>query len=275
MYINSLSIQAIVERTVSQSNNAATNSTASHETHPSQQPPDELLATSISASDYSLVSEVIDAALQILKKTIALSRLGQLIYTPLRIYVRIVSASIFLLKAISLGARNTDIQSSLAVLDECIQALQSSPSDEVHLGSCYGTLLERHVRRFRRNFMRPFKAGKTGMHRSPAMTVPPLGEMGAASFPGSDIGIGEHVTNSDGLINGEQRPGFMAGDNGRFDLDGMQYMNDGSLGMTMNSMDDWLAQPFDPNFAPFGAGGLQFTGGLELESLDFLWNLPG
>ncbi len=39
-------------------------------------------------------------------------------------------------------------------------------------------------------------------------------------------------------------------------------------------MDDWLAQPFDPSFAPFGIDLNQTTSGFDMNSLDFLWNLP-
>ncbi|OBT58229.1 hypothetical protein VE04_01304 [Pseudogymnoascus sp. 24MN13] len=204
MYVNSLSIQAIVERTVSQSNNSATAETAPYERSASQLPSDDLLVTSISASDYNLISEVIDASVQILKKSISLSQSGQLIHAPMRTYVRIVSASIFLLKAISLGARNTDIQTSLDVLDEFIQALQISTTDEVHLGSRYATLLERHVRRFRRNFVGLFKASKAGLHRPSTLNVPPYAQMTSSSLNHLSPRQNDHAANSDGPLNGEQ-----------------------------------------------------------------------
>jgi hypothetical protein len=41
--------------------------------------------------------------------------------------------------------------------------------------------------------------------------------------------------------------------------------------------EDWWARPFDPNIAPFSTHGNAGEGvslGLELDSLDFLWNLP-
>lgn len=42
--------------------------------------------------------------------------------------------------------------------------------------------------------------------------------------------------------------------------------------------EDWWARPFDPNIAPFssnsGGHGEGVSLGLELDSLDFLWNLP-
>ncbi|KFZ17360.1 hypothetical protein V501_01762 [Pseudogymnoascus sp. VKM F-4519 (FW-2642)] len=274
MYVNSLSIQAIVERTVSQSNNSATAETAPYERSASQLPSDDLLVTSISASDYNLISEVIDASVQILKKSISLSQSGQLIHAPMRTYVRIVSASIFLLKAISLGARNTDIQTSLDVLDEFIQALQISTTDEVHLGSRYATLLERHVRRFRRNFVGPFKASKAGLHRPSTLNVPPYAQMTSASLNHLSPRQNDHAANSDEPLSGEKGLGEMAGQARTLDFDGMQFTGDGGLDVAGYLGDDWLAQPFDPNIAPFGVGGSQSMGGIDLGSLDFLWNLP-
>lgn len=274
MYVNSLAIQAIVERTVSQSSNSTTAGTAPCERSASKPPSDDLLVTSISASDYNLISEVIDASVQTLKKSISLSQLGQLIHAPMRTYVRIVSASIFLLKAISLGARNTDIQTSLDVLDEFIQALQISTTDEVHLGSRYATLLERHVRRFRRNFVGPFKASKTGLHRPSTLNVPPSAQMSSSSLPRLRSRQNEHAANSDAPLSGEQGLAGMAEQTRTLDFDGMQFTGDGGLDIVGCLGDDWLAQPFDPNIAPFGVGGSQSMGGIDLDSLDFLWNLP-
>lgn len=274
MYVNSLSIQAIVERTVSQSSNSTTAGTASYERNASQPPSDDLLVTSISASDYNLISEVIDASVQILKKSISLSQSGQLIHAPMRTYVRIVSASIFLLKAISLGARNTDIQTSLDVLDEFMQALQISTTDEVHLGSRYGTLLERHVRRFRRNFVGPFKASKPGLHRPSTLNVPPYAQMTSSSLNHLSPRQNGHAANSDVPLSDEQGLGEVGGQARTLDFDGMQFTGDGGLDVAGYLGDDWLAQPFDPNIAPFGVGGSQSMGGIDLGSLDFLWNLP-
>lgn len=271
MYVNSLSIQAIVERTVSESSNSTIAGTAP------QPSSDDLLVTSISASDYNLISEVIDASVKILKKSISLSQSGQLIHAPMRTYVRIVSASIFLLKAISLGARNTDIHTYLGVLDEFIQALQLSTTDEVHLGSRYATLLERHVRRFRWNFVGPFKASKTGLHRPSTLNVPPSAQMSSSSLPQLSSRQNEHVANSDAPLSGEQGLAGMTGmaeQTRTLDFDGLQFTGDGGLDIDGCLGDDWLAQPFDPNIAPFGVGGSQSMGGIDLDSLDFLWNLP-
>lgn len=273
MYVNSLSIQAIVERTVSQASNSTTAGAAPSERNASQPPSDDFLVTSISASDYNLISEVIDASIKILKKSILLSRSGQLIHAPMRTYVRIVSASIFLLKAISLGARNTDIQTSLDVLDEFIQALQISTTDEVHLGSRYGTLLERHVRRFRQNFVGPFKARRTGLHRPSTLDITPHGQINPSSLSHSSSRQNEQAANSNAPVSGEQELREIGGQAAPLDLDGMQFTGDAGLGVAGYLRDDWLAQPFDPNFAPFGVGGSQFMGGIDLGSLDFLWNM--
>ena len=39
------------------------------------------------------------------------------------------------------------------------------------------------------------------------------------------------------------------------------------------AVEDWLAQPFDPQMAPFGLDYMQPGAELALHSLDFLWNI--
>lgn len=250
LYINSIAIQAVVERALAQN--------VPNDTLPSRE---SLFFTNVSGSDRALNAEVIDASCQILRKTVSLSKAGTLCFAPVRIYMRIISASIFLLKAISLGVGNLDLQVSLRVLDECAQALQNKQRlDEMHLSSRYGTLLARHVVRFRQNFVGPVRgnghfggsSGRQGM--SGSTTANDQAFLAAAS-----------QANCGANINGPQDMG-MAGLDGSSGLRG-----DNTEGM----FDDWLAQPFDPGIAPFELGGSQFQSGFEIGSLDFLWNLPG
>jgi hypothetical protein len=249
MYINSLAIQAIVERAVSQSPSSSTNpNNPTKVPLPTNLPLHDEILISISPHDYQLTATVVNASTLILRKTTDCAQNMTLRYAPVRIYLRIVSASIFLLKAISIGARSPHLNAALAVLDECIAALQASVTDEMHLGSRYGTLIARHVSRFRRNF-RTGPGGDGGIRVGGTL---PLASRGTYEGQGFDAVVEyEPVAGDDPLI--------ISGDEG--------FAGEGGI-------DDWLSQPFDPSVAPFGVGSMQFMGGLELGSLDFLWNLP-
>jgi hypothetical protein len=173
---------------------------------------------------------------------------GILCYSPARVFLRITSASIFLLKAISLGARNHELQKSLGILDQCIQALRSSTLDDIHLSSRFGMLIDRHVKRFRRNF-RVQSRLSTGLN-----ALEKSFQWNESSSDGAPLN--RPGDENDILV-------------GQFnDIYGMPTQVDGSI-----PIDDRLAQPFDPSIAPFGMGTYQSASGFEMDSLDFLWNM--
>jgi hypothetical protein len=171
-----------------------------------------------------------------------------------------MSPSDYSLKAMSLGAGNNDIQISLGVLDECIQALQSTAIDSMHLSSRYGTLMERHVARFRRNFVGPFRPN--GQPQMATAQGSQLHSIVQSSIPSVAEGRGLEWDNT----SGQQQQ-----DN---DLNDMQTFGSINIDTGINFLDDWMAQPFDPSIAPFGTDGKQVMSGFHVGSLDFLWNLP-
>ncbi|KAH8588834.1 hypothetical protein B0O99DRAFT_524363 [Bisporella sp. PMI_857] len=248
LYINSIAIQAVVER--AQAQDIASDGSSTRK---------GVFFTNVSGNDRAFNAEVIDAACQILRKTVYLSKAGTLCYAPVRIYLRVISASIFLLKAISLGVGNHDLHVSLGVLDECIQALQSNQRlDEMHLSARYGTLLARHVKRFRANFVTSLsRDGQIG-NSSTSQGMNNLAVNQQASYlPASQIeGINVNPSLFNHLQNTRLNPSLeLRGEDRGF-------------------LDDWLVQPFDPGIAPFELGGPQSQTGFEIGSLDFLWNMP-
>lgn len=236
MYINSLAVQAIVDRLKTKDGSSANLDYDFMEVENSQ--------------DYKYVQEVTYASREILQTTVVLSDAGVLRYAPVRVFIRITSASIFLLKAISLGARNAELLRSLDVLDHCIRALRSSTLDDIHLSSRYGMLIERHVTRFRQNFrVQPkLASGVARPHTpfAPSDTYFNINSTGAIARPANNLADSNNLSN----MYSAQRP-----------------LDDLILD------DDWLAQPFDPLMAPFGMGAHQTASGFEMDSLDFLWNL--
>ncbi|KAM6515641.1 hypothetical protein FALCPG4_013858 [Fusarium falciforme] len=138
-FMNSLGIQAVVDRVLGGRPPNSINT--------------DIFQSSITATDYSFIREVIDGSCQALESINRLSEAGTLRYCPVRVFLRIIMASIFLLKALSLGSRTTDLEASLNVLERSIEALKASNLDEMHLASRYGELLEMHLEKFRQGMV--------------------------------------------------------------------------------------------------------------------------
>ena len=251
-YINSFALQAVVER-ASQSNTV-----------------DVLLDQTVfrneHSHDFRYVNEVRESSTKILAEATKLSEDGLLGFCPARLFLRIVAASIFLLKAISLGSRETDVRNSLAQLEKCIKALKANRVDDIHLSSRYAMLIARHVRRFKRNF----RVKRHGLHQSGRPS-------GRASPDGA-------VKTSGSMNNGqteEQQEVVAASINintpGTLEQLMVDPLSDTAMydfsQAPLPDWDDWLAQPFNPQIAPFGNDGLQPVAGLALDSLDFLWDI--
>jgi hypothetical protein len=61
-------------------------------------------------------------------------------------------------------------------------------------------------------------------------------------------------------------------------LNGQQQQAESDLGFfgfDGNGGDMWISTPFDSSIAPFGGGSNQVSLGLDVDSLNFLWSLPG
>ncbi|KAJ9602635.1 hypothetical protein H2200_012828 [Cladophialophora chaetospira] len=256
MYIHSIAIQALVDRVTNLSSG----------TEPWQ---DHEIWRSKYAQDFISVNEVRESSGKILTTAVELSDQGVLQYCPVRLYLRIVSASVFLLKSISLGSREADIVTSLNILERCISALQQDRADDIHLSNHYATLMARHVQRFRRNFrvksksfmqsnasLDPTRAaspyGPRGNGKIQDRLQPPHGQLPDSSST-ANRGSRQHPYGSDPATNTDDTNNFM------FDESAF--------------MEDWLAQPFDPQIAPFGLDYMAAGGGIASDSLDFLWNM--
>ncbi|PWY78263.1 C6 transcription factor [Aspergillus heteromorphus CBS 117.55] len=229
VYTHSVGMQAVVERVV-----------ADNDSH------GDVRATHIDPIDYEYIQEVIDGCCQILHKVTQLGDAGALRFSPVRIFLRVTSSSIFLMKALSLGTRPAKLCESLDVLDRSVQALKSNALDDIHLSSRYAALLEMHVSRLRRNL---FASSRTGRHSH----RPPV-QSAMAPSQGMDDGtpINQMVTPVS------------------------QNMADVGFIPSFNDIaaDDWLSLPFDPSMAPFGIStGGQFPA-YEGGALNFIWNLP-
>lgn len=109
--------------------------------------------TSLNSTDYEFIQEVIDGSCQILRAANELGNLGVLRFCPVRVFLRVIAASIFLLKALSLGAHTASLEASLSILERTILILKESRVDDMHVASRYADLLELHVTRFRQRLV--------------------------------------------------------------------------------------------------------------------------
>ncbi|KAJ5348823.1 uncharacterized protein N7506_002076 [Penicillium brevicompactum] len=101
--------------------------------------------------EYSFIEEVIDGCCQTLERVTTLGE--SLHFSPMRTLFRTISSSIFLMKALALGVRNSKLQEALQILDRAIAALLDTDQDDVHLKSRYAALLQTQVSRLRESLV--------------------------------------------------------------------------------------------------------------------------
>ncbi|KAL1648719.1 hypothetical protein SLS58_001895 [Diplodia intermedia] len=267
IFINSLGMQAVVERTLDEADDFNPSNPTAAANDP---PPHPIRPLSVDSTDYHFIQEVVDGSCSILRKVIKLAEANLLRFAPVRIYLHITTSAIYLIKGLSLGVWNTKLPASLDVLDRGIQALRSGTLDDMHLASRFATLLEVHVARLRRSFVVSSRPPRLAGSRPPSAERAAGGPSGQAAA----IDPAPAVTTATPEPE-EQQPqygGQQFGDGG-LDMDALG--TPGAAGVAA-SEDDWLALPFDPSMAPFGASGsgIQKFPGLDNGMLSFLWNLP-
>lgn len=191
------------------------------------------------AEDFKFIAEMRTASCEILLAATRLEEAGYLKYSPVRIYLRIVVASIFLLKSIGTGASSSEIESALEILTKCIRALESNRGDDIHLSSRFARLLSRHMRRFKSQLRA--QASADGLAKSVS------GLFGAADD------MTRQVRSADRDMSVPD-----PSDDMRFD--------------SCVGSDPWLALPYDASMAPFGWDADFLGANVSYDSLDFFWN---
>lgn len=216
----------------------------------------EGLTVSVDAVDQIYVQEVIAGSCDMLEKIISLAENDTLRFAPVRVFLRITTSSVFLLKAMSIGVRNGQLRSALNILDRSVHALRCSVTDDLHLANSYAVLLEMHINRLRKGFLLSSKRVMNSRTATRRPSVDPV-----------EPEEGANMT-TDGLLSGNYASA--SNNAGPSDWDGLNMAFEGT-----SADNDWLSLPFDPTMAPFGPSGTSsFPVGLESNGLDFIWNLP-
>lgn len=231
-------MQAVCERTVAeQCGNASTLSG---------------LPTPLDAGDQGYIQEVISGSCDMLEKVISLAERNMLRLAPVRVFLRITTASVYLLKAMGIGVRNGQLKHALSVLHRSVHALKSNVVDDMHLANTYPVLLETHIKRLEKGFLASAKRGSSRRSAGNRRVSQPRRDQ---PRPSNDPTPRHNVDET------------MSG-NTPLDWDNLSMNFEGAL-----TENDWLSLPFDPTMAPFGPSGLSGAG-LDNDGLNFIWNLP-
>ncbi|KJR89889.1 c6 zinc finger domain containing protein [Sporothrix schenckii 1099-18] len=162
IYINSLSLQAVVERCTTNAGNSAGGGSATGDAPPQLSPQTQSYygklplgrLGGVTAVDQAYVKEVVDGCRNLLRTVVdGLLPGGYLKHAPVRTYFRIISGAMFLLKTFALGAPKADVEISITLMDRTVDALRNCVVDDVHLGTRFADLLESLTSRLRNRFI--------------------------------------------------------------------------------------------------------------------------
>nr|XP_018265113.1 uncharacterized protein I303_01473 [Kwoniella dejecticola CBS 10117]OBR87271.1 hypothetical protein I303_01473 [Kwoniella dejecticola CBS 10117] len=100
-------------------------------------------ASVINSTEGPFIIEAVDAAISLVKYGIALHKKAILRHCPSRAFLRLVFASVFLMKAVSFGAVGQPEQEIVDLQCSLIQALSSASVDDEHVASYLARMLSR------------------------------------------------------------------------------------------------------------------------------------
>lgn len=208
IYVNSLSLQAVVERCANIASGtlaADPNSTVAPATSGNQLSPktQDIYGKmpignigGVSAADQEYIREVVEGSRNLLRTVVeGLLPDDYLKHAPVRTYFRIISGAMFLLKTFALGATRHDVEVSIRLMDSTVEALRTCVVDDVHLGIRFADLLENLTMRLRNRFIyvaNPAAQTTGNMQGAPAESKSPMPESGMGSGQNIQHGLGLH-----------------------------------------------------------------------------------
>ncbi|KAL3474152.1 hypothetical protein BJX99DRAFT_185832 [Aspergillus californicus] len=149
LYVNSLALQAVVDRWTTMSSEEAQKTGSSSGTGSYN------LLMELYRVNEPFIQEVVDASRKILTTVLeGLVPGDHLKHAPVRTCFRILSGMIFILKTFTLGAKEDDVRVSLDLQDRTVEALRTCVVDDVHLNHTIARLLELLTSNIRTRFLR-------------------------------------------------------------------------------------------------------------------------
>lgn len=197
IYINSLSLQAVVERCTNNAGHTASSGQGgpSVNGHPQLSPQTMINYGKLplgqlggfTSHDQEYVREVVEGSRNLLRTVVdGLLPGDYLKHAPVRTYFRIISGAMFLLKTFALGAPRSDVKMSIELMDSTVEALRNCVVDDVHLGIRFADLLDSLTSRLRNRFIQ----APTMQQASARAQSPMPGEVpGAAPVPAPPSGV--------------------------------------------------------------------------------------
>ncbi|KAJ5802782.1 uncharacterized protein N7503_005232 [Penicillium pulvis] len=166
LYVNSLALQAVVDRWTTMPNESAQTQSGRPGSGPSPVNT-KLFRTMMELYrvNEQYIQEVVDASRKILQTVLeGLVPGGRLKHAPIRTFFRILSGMIFILKTFTLGAREDDVRVSLDLQDRTVEALRTFVVDDVHISNTVARLLALLTSSIRTRFLRfaPLDRGVEG-----------------------------------------------------------------------------------------------------------------
>ncbi|KPM35830.1 hypothetical protein AK830_g10736 [Neonectria ditissima] len=294
IYINSLSLQAVVERCTNNAGNAGnaaglgTEGLLSANGHQQLSPQTMINFGKLplgqlggfTANDQEYIREVVEGSRNLLRTVVdGLLPGGYLKHAPVRTYFRIISGAMFLLKTFALGAPRSDVKMSIELMDSTVEALRNCVVDDVHLGIRFADLLESLTSRLRTRFIQaPTMQQASGKGQSPIPDVPGNGVNNGVGPNGENNAnwVGGHAQKLRDGLNGNYPPSPTNEANGisatPFDLSAgnFPYPGNASLGpstptavdntvsnMDVSLFDDWNNQGNEMWYLPPGPAFFQ------------------
>lgn len=201
IYVNSLSLQAVVERcaniasgqAVAAPNHPAASASSGHQLSPKTQdiygkmPIGNIGGVSVADQEY--IREVVEGSRNLLRAVVeGLLPDDYLKHAPVRTYFRIISGAMFLLKTFALGATRQDVEVSIRLMDSTVEALRTCVVDDVHLGIRFADLLENLTMRLRNRFI--YVANPSSQQGGSGQGDSKSPEMGAGGSQNAHHGLG-------------------------------------------------------------------------------------
>jgi hypothetical protein len=289
-YINSLALQAVVDRCTyynTKGMNGTANMNGAAMNGNSNGSNNFAALMQLSSQDMEFINEVVDASRALLRCVVEkMLPGGYLKHAPVRIYLRILSASMFLLKVrlhppsrvrpitdnqqtFALGAPEEEVAISITLIDQTVLALRNASVDDVHLGLRFADLLETLTKRIKLRFVRMSRS-RAGTPVPPSSTMPLKAsqlDMTIPRTPDADPSMGmPPPPTPTGMV---YEPG-------------VNYTHEGYAGGEVQDdpnffcgYEDWLALPIDPIVGAGFNGVTQSQMGPDVGGVDLLELLLG
>ncbi len=166
IYVFSLALQAVVERCTTNASggggSTAPGGSVSGHSGPHLSPQTQNYYGKLplgqlggfGTEDQEYVKSVVNGSRNLLKTVVDGLRPGDYLkHVPVRTYFRIISGAMFLLKTFAVGAPKNEIEYSIQLMDQTVDALRNCIVDDVHLGIRFADMLEQLTGRLRNRFI--------------------------------------------------------------------------------------------------------------------------